>query len=281
MSQEHYTSEELHKMSQAMAEDIRALKTQLDKERDERKRIEEELSKRENHYKELESTVEKVKAEKKDVYGHIINEDIKPWMTRFKEKVKDDKELVQSFDTIDSTLKKGLDNAFMNEEEKSLFRFVESVASADKVTSSTLAQLLRTEQEWGQKYEDLMKQKEAIEKEAAMRSKELEESTALKEKMVEDLKKELEELRATAMRAQNNINNVEGHFEGAAPAVETGAPPAVVPAVVPAVGAPTVTATASRNKGKFDSIFDFRPRTDWRTRYADPGVSSSSPMFNK
>lgn len=262
-------------MAQAMAEDIRTLKSQLDKEREDRRKIEEEYSLKESRFRDLESTVEKVKEEKKNVYGQIINDDIKPWMSKFKERIKNDKELMSSFDTIDNTLKKGLDNAFMNDEEKSLFRFVESVASADKVTSSTLDGLLKTEQAWGVKYEELMKEKAILEEEKQKREKELEQASLEKEEVVEKLKKELEELRATVGRAQNNINNVDGHFVGEH--VDT--PSSVAPTPSAPVVAPTVTATASKNSGKFESIFDFRARNDWRSRFPDPGVSKYSTQF--
>lgn len=290
------SNEELHKMTSAMAEDLRAMKAQLDKERAEREQLMVQMKERETHTKALEDTVEKVKDEKKKVYTNIINEDIKPWMDKKREAAKDDDELMQSIDHIDTSLKTGLDNAFMDNKEKSLLRFVESVASAEKITSSTLAQMLKTEQEWGKKYEDLMKQKEEIEKAAGEKAKELEESSALKEKMVEDLKKELEELKATAAKAQEqasaNPNNVEGHFDnkegeqGQAPPaseeaspMETDAAQQSQPPAATQVQPAEVTATASANAGKFDSIFDFRPRANWRSSFADPGISQHSTQF--
>lgn len=296
MSQEKpMSNEELHKMTSAMAEDLRAMKDELDKERKERDQLLEQMKERETHTAALERTVEQVKDEKKKVYSNIINENIKPWMEKKREAAKDDDELMNSIDHIGTSLKTGLDNAFMEPKEKSLLRFVESVASAEKVTSSTLASMLKTEQEWGKKYEDLMKQKEDIEAKAGEKAKELEESTALKEKMVEDLKKELEELKATAAKAKEqaeaNPNNVEGHFSGEkqeesqrgsgeAPAESgsggTAMPPAAIP-VEPA--APAVTATASSSTKTFQSIFDFTPRSNWRSSFTDPGVSRHSTQF--
>ena len=176
----------------------------------------------------------------------------------------------------------------MDNKEKSLLRFVESVASAEKITSSTLAQMLKTEQEWGKKYEDLMKQKEEIEKAVGEKAKELVESSALKEKMIEDLKKELDELKATAAKAQEqasaNPNNVHGHFdEKEGEQKQTQEAPMetdVVEAPPAATQQPTeVTATASSNALKFDSIFDFRPRRNWRSTFADPGISQHSTQF--
>lgn len=289
MSQEKpMSNEELHKMTTAMAEDLRAMKTQLDKERAEREQLMAQMQERERHTKVLEDTVEKVKDEKKKVYTTIINEDIKPWMDKKREAAKDDDELMQSIEHIDTSLKTGLENAFMDNKEKSLLRFVESVASAEKITSSTLAQMLKTEQEWGKKYEDLMKQKEEIEKAAGEKAKELAESSALKEKMVEDLKKELEELKATAAKAQEqasaNPNNVHGHFdEKEGEQKQTQQAPMETDAVETSPAAtqqPTeVTATASSNALKFDSIFDFRPRRNWRSTFADPGISQHSTQF--
>lgn len=295
MSQEKpMTNEELHRMSQAMAQDLRAMKEQLEKERAERESLIKQMKEKETHTKALEDTVERVKDEKKKVYTNIINEDIKPWMDKKFEAAKGDDELVSSLDHINSSLKSGLDNAFMDNKEKSLLRFVESVASAEKVTSSTLEKLLKTEAEWGQKYEDLMKQKEEIEKQASDKAKELEDSAALKEKMVEDLKKELEELKATAAKAQEqasaNPNNVEGHFDGDKKGEITDktdvAPMDVTPTeqqmAAPPAQVAEVTATASsNNQGKFESIFDFRPRANWRSSFQDPGISQHSTQFGK
>lgn len=296
MSQEKpMSNEELHKMTSAMAEDLRAMKEQLDKERKEREQLLDQMKERETHTAALEKTVEQVKDEKKKVYSNIINEDIKPWMEKKREAAKDDDELMKSIDHIDTSLQTGLDNAFMEPKEKSLLRFVESVASAEKVTSSTLAAMLKTEQEWGKKYEDLMKQKEEIEAKASEKAKELEESTALKEKMVEDLKKELEELKATAAKAKEqaeaNPNNVEGHFSAekqgdsqvgqkVAP-METCSDTSNIPPAATSVepAAPAVTATASSSANTFESIFDFRPRANWRSSFTDPGVSRHSTQF--
>lgn len=287
MSQEKpMSNEELHKMTSAMAEDLRAMKEQLDKERKERESLLSQMSERENHTKALEKTVEQVKDEKKKVYSNIINEDIKPWMEKKREQAKDDDELMKSIDHIDTSLNAGLDNAFMEPREKSLLRFVESVASAEKVTSSTLAGLLKTEQEWGQKYEKLMETKAEIEKQASEKAKELEESAKLKEEMVNKLKAELEELKATADQAQKkaeaNPNNVDGHFDGEKKGdvgEGTDGPPAATPVEPAAAAAPAVTATASGVANTFDSIFDFRPRANWRSAFTDPGISNNSSQF--
>lgn len=291
MSQEKpMSNEELHKMTSAMAEDLRAMKEQLNKERKEREDLLLQMNERETHTKALEQTVEQVKDEKKKVYGNIINEDIKPWIEKKREAAKDDDELMKSIDHIDTSLNAGLDNAFMEPKEKSLLRFVESVASAEKVTSSTLAGLLKTEQEWGAKYEKLMETKAEIEKQASEKAKELEESAKLKEEMVTKLKAELEELKATAdqarKKAEANPNNVDGHFDGAdkveavaAPMETDGSaptPPAATP-VEPAAHA--VTATASSETKSFVNIFDFQPRSNWRSSFTDPGISRNSTQF--
>lgn len=291
MSQEKpMSNEELHKMTSAMAEDLRAMKEQLNKERKEREDLLLQMNERETHTKALEQTVEQVKDEKKKVYGNIINEDIKPWIEKKREAAKDDDELMKSIDHIDTSLNAGLDNAFMEPKEKSLLRFVESVASAEKVTSSTLAGLLKTEQEWGEKYEKLMETKAEIEKQASEKAKELEESAKLKEEMVTKLKAELEELKATAdqarKKAEANPNNVDGHFDGAdkveavAAPMETGGSAHVPPAATPVEpAAPAVTATASSETKSFVNIFDFQPRSNWRSSFTDPGISRNSTQF--
>lgn len=267
-------------MAKGLAEDLKILQAELQ----EQKRLREEAEKRENerleYLKQLEANVEQVKTEKKEQYGKILSEDVNPFFQKMKEQAKQDPKLVGAIEQMENTLKTGHENAFMKPEEQNTLRLVSAIASADAIRSSDLERLLKTEAEWGAKYEDLMKQKTELEEQTAAKAKELEEAANLKEKMVEDLKKELEELKA---QASKNINNSDAHFEKKEESTEEVTPKAMetdqtvaAPVESAPVAAPVVQATASSQKrGGIDTLFDFRPRADWRTKFPDPGFAPS------
>lgn len=278
-TQQQQDSQYAH-MAAGLAEDLKILQAELQ----EQKRLREEAEKRESdrmeYLKQLEANVEQVKTEKKEQYGKILAEDVNPFFAKMKEQAKQDPKLVGAIEQMENTLKTGHENAFMKPEEQNTLRLVSAIASADAIRSSDLERLLKTEAEWGAKYEDLMKQKTELEEQTAAKAKELEEASALKEKMVEDLKKELEELKA---QASKDINNSDAHFEkkeetteDAPKAMETDSAPSTESAPPVAAQAPVVQATASNHRrGGIDTLFDFRPRTNWRTQFPDPGMAPS------
>ena len=260
---------EFKHIAKTLANDLRTLKAELDKEREMRNKAEARERERQEYLDKLESSVNQVKEEKKVQYGRILDEDVMPYLDKLKkESASSDPKLNTAIEQMEGTLKTGLDNAFMDESENNTLRLVSAIASADKHRSSDLERLLRTEQEWGQKYEDLMKQKTEIEAANELKAKELEESATLKEKMVEDLKKELEELKATAEKTKSNINNTEAHFEKDSKLEDN-----ATESPVTLTQTPVVQATASGNKRSngIDSLFDFRPRADWYSTIPDPG----------
>jgi hypothetical protein len=98
----------------------------------------------------------------------------------------------------------------------------------------------------------------------------MEESNVISAKMVEELKKELGELKA---KHESNIRNVDGHFDKESDVTMPDAVVAPAPVddvvgapVAPPVGAPMGAATASGNSYVgFNKRFDFTPRNGWRS----------------
>lgn len=267
-------------MAKGLAEDLKILQAELNEQKKLRAEAEARDTERMEYLKQLEANVELVKIEKKEQYGKILNEDVNPFLGKMKEQAKQDPKLVGAIEQMESKLQTGHANAFMKPEEQNTLRLVSAIASADAIRSSDLERLLKTEAEWGAKYEDLMKQKSALEEQTAEKAKEVQEASELKEKMVEDLKAELQALKEQASKDMNNPNahfEKKGEVDG-----EVAKPMETEEAVVPAAAsleapAPVVQATASSQKrGGIDTLFDFRPRHTWRTQFPDPGFAPSA-----
>lgn len=274
-----YTEDQLKNMLKQLANDLRVAQEEAKTASKSNAELQQKERERAEYIQKLETNVNQVKEEKKQVYGEILEKDITPYFTKMKQAANDQK-LVTAIEQMEQTLKTGHENAFMEPEQQNTLRFVSAVASADAIRSSDLERLLTSEQEWGVKYESLQKQKEELETANAAKQKEYEEANSLKEQMVNDLKAELEKLKGS-------INNTEGHFSNKAAVEEENKPMETEPAApapsteTTAAAAPVVAATASGSSTSngIDSIFDFRrpalfsfePRSDWRTSYPDPG----------
>lgn len=252
------SEQEFKHIAKTLANDLRVIKSELDKEKEIRAELEKKNLERENYLKNLENSVQKVKQEKKEQYGKILQTDVLPYLNKLKKE--EDPKLNNAIKQMEGTLKTGLENAFMAEEENNTLRLVSAIASADRHRSSDLERLLTTENEWGQKYENLMSQKKAIEEIKEKKEKELLEKFNEKNTMIDNLKKELEFLRE---KADKNINNTSSHFhENSSSNITT---------------TPIIQATASNKPSTngIDSLFDFRPQTDWYSEFTDPGRSIS------
>lgn len=252
-------------MVKTLANDLRILKSELDAERKKREEIETSARAREEYLKELEANVNAVKVEKREQYGKILDEDVMPYLKSFKE----DPQLVTAVEHMEGTLKSGLDNAFMNPAEHNTLRLMTAVASADKIRSSDLQRLLETERGWHERMEEMTQKSKEIEEAALKKTKEIEEASAAKDELVRQLQEELTRLRNEAEKSKENISNTEAHFDAKAPPIA----PLHVPVSAPVVQATASGARASSSRG-IDSIFDFRPRTSWRTNFPDPGYAS-------
>jgi len=251
MSETQYSTEQLQKMTRAMAEDLRAMKAELDAERAAKQAAESSLTERGESLKALESQMERVNAERREQYGELLDKDVVPYLHQLKETLggKDPK-LERSIETMEAGLRSGLENAYADTNAEAGLRVLHAVASANKMNSSTLDGLIKSEHEWGVNYEKLLKEKTALQEEMSATA----EASAAKDKALEALRAEMDAMRAKSSEA---VSNAESHFES---------PPVVVAA----------TASSEEASAGFDSIFDYKPRYNWRTAYPDPGPALQS-----
>jgi DNA repair exonuclease SbcCD ATPase subunit len=280
------------RMMNQMKADLRKYKEDLEKEQREKaelakKREQEqaEIAKQREEeaarFQEMQRNWEAAKAEKKRGLSEIVDTRVKPFLEGLKKD--QNPTLVNNVNTFEETLNQGLDNAFMAPEQMAMFQTVEAAASqlADTTAqlnakSSELEKMFQSDKEWSAKFEALQKEKAELEEKTAAELKAAQEEKELKEKMLEDFKKEIEQLKAirakNMMDTENLLDGQEGDKEQAATtqpmetesSSSTAAPPAATEA------APTtVEATASGNKQSsgYNTLYDFngyKPRTDWR-----------------
>lgn len=269
---------QLHKMTEVLGADLRSMKEQLEKERAEKQRIIDEQKAKEAEFAKMQEHLELVKKEKKQYYSGMIDNKVKPYLEGLREQSKNDPRMNDSLNLFQEQLNSGLENAFMDPQQLATLQVAVAASAANQVTSSKLEEMFQTQKQWEEKFNALQKEKEEIEKARGDTAKQLEESNTLKEKMVEDLKKELAELKA---KHEKSLNNAEGHFEQApkmedvkepaVPADGTQVPPqtTMAPPAIPSIPQQqtTVAATASDKNfyGGFNTLFDFTPRDSWRS----------------
>ena len=280
------------RMMNQMKADLRKYKEDLEKEQREKadlakKREQEqaEMAKQREHeqaqYQEMQKNWEAAKAEKKRGLSEIVDSRVKPFLDGLRKD--QNPTLVNNVNAFEETLNQGLDNAFMAPEQMAMFQTVEAAASqlADTTAqltakSSELEKMFQSDKEWGAKYEALQKEKAELEEKTATELKAAQEEKELKEKMLEDFKKEIEQLKAIRAKNMMDTDNLLDGQEGEGK-TETSAETATQPmetdaaaaAPVPAPAA-TVEATASGNKQSsgYDTLYDFngyKPRSDWRS----------------
>lgn len=279
--QQNMDPAQLHKMTEVMGADLRNIKEELKREREEKERIIKEQKEREEEFNRMQKHLNTVKDEKKQYYSGVIDDKVKPYLEALRKQSDGDARLGDSLNHFQKQLDDGLDNAFMDPSQLATLQ-VAVAASADaaaaeaknQVTSSKLEELFQSQKQWEEKFSSLQKEKEEIEKVKTETEKKMEESNSVAAKLAEELKKELSELRA---KHESTITNAEGHFDKAADVAMTDAPatdnttPAVVdtPAHVDTPAPVAVTATASKNfYGGFDTLFDFTPR-EWKSNGRD------------
>ena len=266
---------QLHKMTEVLGADLRTIKEELEKERKEKQRIIDEQKAREDEFNRMQQHLNAVKEEKKQYYSGMIDSKVKPFLDDLRKQSENDPRVNDSLNLFQDQLNKGLDNAFMDPQELATLQVAVAASAASQVTSSKLEELFQSQKQWEEKFTALQKEKEEIESAKVEAQKKMEETSTLKEQMVENLKKELAELKA---KHEKSLNNVEGHFEGEAKmedvkddAPATTSVPASAPAAPENTTAPavsqTVAATASDRTfyGGFNTLFDFTPRQNWRS----------------
>lgn len=242
--------QQLHKMTEAMGADLRALKERLDRELAEKDAL---VKQREAEQKEMEtlrSHMNQVKEEKKRHFAGMIQTDVKPFLENLRKNGENDERFTNSLDRFEENLNKGLNDAFMDQDSMATLQTIRAAASANQVTSSKLEELFQSQKQWEEKFGSLQKENEELLAKTA--------AAAEKEKMVEELKKELAELKAVQ---EKTVANVESHFEKpAAEAPVTQQQTQEQPQIV--------TATASSSDAYFngfETLFDFKPRENWRS----------------
>jgi chromosome segregation ATPase len=276
------------KMVEAMTKDLRNKNDILEKEREEAKRakeeaqrVKEEADRIMKEKAEMEHSYNVFKNERRQGFSQVLDTVVNPYLDGLKKTVENDKRYAESIDKSREILGKGLENAFTNERELAMMHTLQVGASANQALSSRVEELFQSQKEWENKFEQLKKEKEEIAAKKAEEIKAAQEAAALKEKMAQDLKQELETLKMQYEKSKENIKNTDSHFEdpdrtapmqeGAAPVVppsdSTAAAAAPTPAVPQQQQQQTVGAVASNDPhfyNGFNTLFDFTPRTSWR-----------------
>lgn len=273
-------AQQLQKMNEALGSDVRALKKELEraraeKERFEREReeerarldaIEKERAAERAQMEELARNWNMAKEEKKRGLSEVVEGEVRPFLQKLKEG--QSPQLVENLSNFENeVIAKGLDNAFMEPTQMASFATIQAAASQMAATSSKLEEMFQSDKAWAEKYAKLQKERDEVitKNEEALRA--AQEEKTLKEKMLDDLKKELDglkKLHAKNMMSPDNL--LEGEE---ATTDETTAETTTT--TTPAVDAPTATVTATASNQQtvsgYNTLLNFngyKPRTDWR-----------------
>jgi septal ring factor EnvC (AmiA/AmiB activator) len=264
--------EQLKKMTERLGADLRAMKQQLEAVNAEKDRIASEKAERDAAFEKLNHDMEIVRDEKKRNFSELVETDVKPFFQNLKKD--QDPRVVENVSIVEQQIANGLNDAFMDKNDMALFQTVRACNSALTATSQELEKMFQSEREWTKKFNALREEKEANEAKSAESVKAIEEERALKDKALEDLKEELTKLKAVHTK---NLAAVENHFdatEGEQPVTE-GEQTTTTAAAVPTETSTTVRAEASNRTSKFyggfETLFDFKPRADWRNQRRDDG----------
>lgn len=257
------------RMLNQMKADLRKYKEDLEKEQREKAELEKKRQEESERMQELQKNWELAKAEKRRGLSQIVDQKVKPFLETLKKD--QDPSLVNNLNMFEDTINQGLDNAFMDPAQMALFQTVEAAASQMANTnaqlaakSSELEKLFQSDKEWREKFESLQKQKAELEEKTAAEIKAAREEKELKEKMLEDFKKEIEQLKA--LKAQNMMDT-ENMIENTSAMEDVTTTDS---SSTPTPQQSTVEATASNNAnaGGYNTLYMFngyKPRTDWRS----------------
>lgn len=294
--------EQLDKMASRLGTDLFNVKKQLDeekartaqlkKERDEQIKKQEEQLKR---FEEMERQMNQLKSEKTAGFNASYNKEVKPFIDSLREHGKSDARFTESVDQYEQMLKEDMDNALMDKRSMANFQVIRAAASAHQMRSSEIERYFQGqkahEAEMAQLTEKYDKREKEIEEEKRKSAATLEE----KEKMLNDLKEQLQKLQEEHQKTETNINNVKSHFtnditqnndtatqgEQSSSSSSSSEPlvqqksntPLTTSTVAPPATTTTVQAAASNDPffhDGFHTLIDFteRPRESWihRTR---------------
>lgn len=256
--------EQLRKMTEVMSADIRELTNRLNSQRQENERLMKEQAERDAKYEELNKNWTAIKEEKKRNLADIVSTQVKPFLEELK---KDQSEtLVENVNTFEGTLNQGLENAFMDKSEMAMLQTVQAAASAMKATSSELERMFQSDKAWTEKFGALKKEHEEYTSKTAEELKKAKEEAELKDKLLTDLKSELEGLKSIHAK---NVMAVDNHFEESKQESQPTETSAEAGTTGTTDAAPAVVdATASNQKSTgFNTLFDFdgyKPNMNWK-----------------
>lgn len=256
------------RMDEVMRRDLRERMKELEALKAEKAAIIAEREEREAEYTEMRNAMEAVKDEKRRNFSEIVTTQVNPFMEGLKKDQSPN--IVRDLSRYEEHINAGLENAFMSPDEQAMYTTVTAAASQLAATSSELEKMFQSDKAWSEKYGALQKERDEIAKANEEAIKEAAVEKELKERMLEDLKKELSELKSLHSKNMMSVDNMLEKKDGDGvvdkPATEQLTEDAGNALEQPAV----VSATASNNKvASYDSIYakidSYKPVTNWRT----------------
>lgn len=203
----------------------------LDKARE----LSEAMAAKEKYYKEIEDKYNRAQEAVSKKYTDLVNSQVLPYLHSVKQF---EPERASDIDRFSNGLQRMAKDIFGNPENLACLETIRAAASANQVTSSKLEEMFQSQQQWESKLAKLQEEHDRVRAEAERNS----ELVSDKEKLLAELKAELEQLRT---KAREDVSDPENHFTAAAPAV-------------------TATASAAPRRD-IGSLFNYTPRTDWRS----------------
>lgn len=257
---------QVQKMTEALRVDLKALKSELDKERAEKKKIEETMksqsdvwSKNHAELEELRKHMDAVKNEKRQFFTKELDTKVLPYLKDLRAAGEKDSQFTNSLDQFQDKLNNNVQtNALMDNDAMAQFQVIRAAASANQVTTSKLNELFKDQQKHKEEYEALNAEKDKMETE-------MKEAIAKEKEMIEALKKELSEVKGKYEKADNNIKNTDTHFEKTENENDSTNTQQQDQEKNPNVVQAAASNSNNYNSG-FETLFNFEPMVDWRTR---------------
>ena len=251
------------RMDEMMRRDLREKVKELEALKAEKDAFMKEQASRSAEYEEMKQRLEAVKDEKRRNFSEIVANQVTPFMEGLKKDQSPN--VVKNLTRYENTIANGLDNAFMTDDEQAMYTTVTAAASQLAATSSELEKMFQSDKVWTTKYSALQKERDDISAANEVALKEAAAERELKEKMLEDLKKELGELKSRQSKDMMSADNMLEKGAEAEPALDASGN------TTSELEQPmTVTANASNKPAaNYDSIYSriesYQPRPDWRT----------------
>lgn len=248
-------------------EEMEKRQEELEKEHQEmdkaRLAMEEEKKSLEDKFNEANKLAERVKAEKRTQLETVIQNEINPYLEKLAESNKENPRLLASIDNFKKMTEDDLQTGdFLDDKKENNLMLVHAMASAGQVTSSKLDEIFQARKDWENKMEEIKNEKTKLEQT-------YQETTEEQKKEIEKLKKQLED-------ANNNIKNVDSHFDQDSKknVMEENRPENVLEST------PAITAIASNdNSTGYNSLYKIQP-INWRSKYANAEEAMRRTKFD-